>query len=755
MDKDHLRHRAEQLLEKMQQGFAAAEHIELREIVHELNVHQIELELQNDELAASNNMLERLRQQAEKTRNAFALLYDHAPIGLVIINESGLICHCNTKALAMFNLPDRKVFDNPLANFIEPQSRMLWWARFKSFIHNPEGKKIELQLLSGQESGFYVEITGKKLSDWFSSDFLQRENDDSQYCLLTMTDINDRKKSEEKLLLSASVFENSSEAIMITDANNRIVSANPAFTRITGYPFEEVRGRNPSILASGQHDKEFYKNLWQALLTIGHWQGEICNKRKNGECYPEWLSISALKSEDGKFFRFIAIFSDITTERAVQNLINYQATHDQLTGLPNRTLFHDRLQQYLNAAMRNGLLVTLLFIDLDGFKNINDTLGHSVGDELLIGVAQRLGGIFRSADTFARLGGDEFVVILDEMHSTMQAAVIAKKILRELNRPFHTENADLTISASIGIAVYPKDATDCETLVKYADNAMYAAKQAGRNQYHFFKKEMQLASLYKYSLEKDLKTALLQDQIEVFLQPIVDLATWQIVGAEALARWRHSRDGFIPPSEFIAIAEECGMIGQLGYIIANKACAAAESWIEATPAPLYLSINKSVQQFRMDYQCKDLLRAVSSSRFPIERLVIEITESILMLSYKDYTQTLNKMRDQGIKIFLDDFGTGFSSLSYLKKLPVDKVKIDGSFVKDVLIDKHDASLVEAIISMTHKLGLETIAEGIESSGQAAYLLKQGCHYGQGYYFDKPMPPEAFLKLIQRSLAIDR
>jgi len=751
IDEKRLRVRAEELTKSEGHADLKSAEIPLKEALHELKVHQIELELQNEELRDTVGRLEELKTNAEKSRNAFIQLYDSTQMGFVVINDIGMICHCNATALNWFKLPERKFFHRPFVDLIHAEDKAQWRIRWKGFMRQPENKQMELRMLFVGDRVCYVEIQGKKLNDWFKNDFLRCDEETSDYYLLSINDVDERKKAEEQLTLAASVFENSAEGIVITNAENQITSVNPAFSRITGYSLADVYGKNPSVLASGKHDQAYYQSMWELLLSQGHWQGEIWNRRKSGEVYPEWLTLRVMKDISGRIFRYIAIFSDISSQKKVQNLMNYQATHDALTGLPNRILFYDRLQQSLRQAKRNKTFVALFFMDLDGFKGINDSLGHSVGDELLVGVAKRINEMVRCSDTFARLGGDEFVVILNDLRAVSQVTPIAQKILEKVSQPFPSSQGELSISGSLGIAIYPKDAEACENLVQYADNAMYAAKKSGRNQLHFFKKEMQLATEQKYQLEQELKSALRLGQLDVFFQPIIDLLNDNIVGAESLVRWRHPIRGLLEPDQFIPLAEESGLIGQLGNLVVEKALVQAEAWQEVTGLPpLYLTMNMSAQQFRLDPHCSTLLQIIERHRFPADRIVIEITESVMMLSDKDCLSVLNRLRDRGIRIFLDDFGTGFSSLSYLKKLPVDRVKIDRSFIKDILVDVQNAALVEAIISMTHKLSLETIAEGIETKEQASYLIEHGCTYGQGYHFGKPMRPEQFLALITSS-----
>lgn len=717
-----------------------------KEILRELSSHQTELERQNKQLQAINLELDVEKKHAEKAKDAFSYLCDHTSVGFVIVNSAGLIVQCNHAFVSMLEMDAKPIVNTLLANIVDSRDRELYLSSLNNFFKQADPKKLEIRLLTYAKSkSITIELTGRRIDHWIADTLFTQQSDSDEFLLLTVLDIDDRKQAEENLLLSASFFDHALEGIIITDADNKIICVNSAFSHITGYSFDEVKGQNPKIFSSGKQGKEFYRQMWSELLLKGSWQGEVWDQRKNAETFPIWMNISFLSDKTGKPYRFIAIFSDITEEKKAQGVIAFQATHDQLTGIPNRTLFFDRLQQALASAKRNNLLVALLFIDLDGFKRINDTLGHNMGDKLLVAVAVRLKAVFRATDTFARFGGDEFVVILDKLHSPLEAITIARKILQELSEPFKADITELVISASIGIAIFPLDTENEENLVQFADKAMYEAKKSGRNQYHFFKQEMQLAVEKKYSIEKDLKIALSNNQLQVYFQPIVNLESGGIVGAEALLRWLHPEKGFIAPADFIPIAEECGLITKIGVWVAENAFAAANRWNSADA--IYMSINKSVHEFRYESHCLDLMAIAKNSGFPLDRVVLEITETVMMLMYSDNVGKFKKLRSEGIKIFLDDFGTGYSSLSNLKKLPIDTVKIDHSFVGDISMEKHDNSLIEAMISMTNKLGLETIAEGIELEGQATFLLNLGCRFGQGYYLGRPLPHAEFLSLI--------
>ncbi|OIQ82725.1 cyclic di-GMP phosphodiesterase Gmr [mine drainage metagenome] len=559
-----------------------------------------------------------------------------------------------------------------------------------------------------------------------------------------------RKLGEESLRLAASVYEASGEGIMITDADNRIVAVNPAFTTITGYLPEEAVGKNPRIFNSGRHDEAFYRAMWNDINASGHWQGEIWDKRKNGEVYPKWLSINTIFSEDGEVLRRIALFTDNTQKREAEQLIWRQANFDFLTGLPNRQMFHDRLDQDIKKAHRAGLPLALLFIDLDRFKEVNDTLGHDVGDAMLKDAAARLSACVRETDTVARLGGDEFIVILGELDDAGVVERVAQDILRSMAEPFRLENEVVYASASIGITLYPEDATACETLLTNADQAMYAAKQQGRNRYHYFTPAMQRAALSRMRLTGELRGALADDQFRLFYQPIVELDTGAIHKAEALIRWQHPQRGRISPADFISIAEDTGLIVDIGEWVFREAARQASIWRATHHPEFQISINKSPVQFR-DESAKylpwpDQLQQLGQSG---QSIVVEMTEGMLMDVSEAINNKLLAFRDTGIQVSLDDFGTGYSSLSYLKKFDIDYLKIDQSFTRNLEPGSDDMALCEAIIVMAHKLGMKVIAEGVETEQQRDLLLAAGCDYGQGYLFSRPVPADQFEALLRR------
>jgi diguanylate cyclase (GGDEF)-like protein/PAS domain S-box-containing protein len=575
---------------------------------------------------------------------------------------------------------------------------------------------------------------------------------DGRRLMMTMAvDVTERRLAEDEMRLSSLVFQNSSEGMTVTDADGTIISVNPAFTALTGYSLSEVIGQNPRLLKSGRHDEAFYRTMWSQLETTGRWQGEIWNKRKNGEVYAERLTINTIFDAGGKPHRHVALFSDITEKKHSEELIWRQANFDSLTGLPNRRMFHDRLDQELKKARRSFVPLALMFLDLDEFKGINDTLGHDMGDELLKEVTRRLHVCVREADTVARLGGDEFTVILTNLTDAHGVERVAKGILRELAEPFNLGGTTIRITASIGITVYPDDGTTFDELMKNADQAMYAAKNQGRNRYHYFTPVMQEAAYQRMHLGNDLRVALHGNQFQLYYQPIIDLSTGQIRKAEALIRWQHPERGLVSPAAFIPIAEETGAIFEIGNWVFREAAAQVDRWRAAYAPDFQVSINKSPAQFNGGDTCQDAwLLHLRDRKLPGNSIVVEITEGLLLDASVDTKNKLLGFRDAGIQVAIDDFGTGYSSLAYLQKLDIDYLKIDQAFVRDLAPQSKNVALCTAIVAMAHALGLKVIAEGVETKEQKELLIAAGCDYGQGYYFCRPEPADVFEHMLKTS-----
>lgn len=590
------------------------------------------------------------------------------------------------------------------------------------------------QIINVEISAVVVEVNGQKLV----------------YC--AERDISERKHIEEELNLASLVLKNSSDGMVVTDESNRIIAINPACTSITGYSLEEVKGKDPKIFGSGKHDKSFYEKMWRSLAETGRWQGEIWDKHKNGEIQAKWLTINAVLNADGSMHRHVALFSDITQRKQSEELIWKQANFDTLTELPNRRMFLDRLQVEAKKLDRSRLTLALLLIDLDQFKEVNDTLGHAVGDNLLKEAARRILSCVRDSDTVARLGGDEFTVILSGLADSKSVENITQKIIDKLAEPFYLEDEIVYISASVGITLYPNDADNIDELMKNADQAMYVSKKNGRNRFSYYTHSLQDAAQKRLRMTTDLRKALAEHQFRIEFQPIVELASGRIFKAEALLRWYHPEQGVISPMEFIPLAEETGLIHSIGDWVFKQAAHWSKRWSSMYGADFQISVNKSPIQFRLEGNgfsgnWAGYLQELGLSG---KNLVVEITEGLLLNAEANVTDKLLGFRDIGIQVAIDDFGTGYSSLSYLKKFDIDYLKIDQSFVRNLSTDEDDVALCEAIIVMAHKLGLKVIAEGVETVRQRVILEVAGCDYAQGYLFSKPVTPEELEKLLSLS-----
>lgn len=563
-------------------------------------------------------------------------------------------------------------------------------------------------------------------------------------------DITARHEAEENNRLMAKVFANSSEAIIITDADNRIIAINDAFTRLTGYLAEDVVGRDPHLLSAGRTPPEVYEQMWRSLETAGTWQGELFDRRKNGEVYPKWLAISVARDTAGKVTNYIGSFVDISERKASEERMRHLALHDPLTGLLNRFSLQERLAQALGFAKRNDKLLAVMLIDLDRFKAINDALGHQVGDQLLIQVADRLAQSVRDSDIVARLGGDEFVIVLPDIESPAQAAHVAEKIVQVVSQPYLIEGSEQRTSPSIGISLFPSDAVDGGDLVKKADVAMYHAKALGRSTYQYFTHEMQAVADQRMLIEAELRTALAQQQFVLHYQPQLDLRTGRLVGVEALVRWQHPLRGLVPPLDFIPVAEETGLIIPLGNWVLQEACRQLGEWIAGGIGHIRISVNLSASQF-LDKELPGRVHALLQEHgLGADKLDLEVTESMSMASPDKTIALMQELREHGLSLSIDDFGTGYSSLAYLKMFPISTLKIDRSFVKDIETDHNDADICDVTVLLAHKLGLDVVAEGVETEEQLKYLLSIGCEKVQGYLISRPLPADRVENFIRNN-----
>ena len=555
------------------------------------------------------------------------------------------------------------------------------------------------------------------------------------------------RTSETSLRLAYKVIEASHDAVMITDAKGIIQSVNPSFCKLTGYSADEALGQTPSLLSSGQHDHLFYQQMWQGLQQQGYWQGEIWNKRKNGEIYPEWLSISAVRNDQGAINQYAAIFSDITERKKREQKIHELAYFDELTGLANRRLFQDRLEQALANAKRHHHQLAVLFLDLDLFKRINDTLGHQAGDEALRQVAKRLQKASRAGESVARLGGDEFTMLVPECEAKEEIVKLAQRIVAQFELPFQIQQNELALTTSVGISIYPQHGHTASELLKCADAAMYQAKESGRNNYSIYNSSLGQRHDQALQLEQALRKALSQQQLQVHYQPKVELKTGQLHSLEALVRWKDQELGQVAPADFIPIAETLGLIHQLGQQVLRQVCHQIQQW---GPLAVPVAVNISAKELADPQFLPQLKQILAESDVDPQLLELEITESCLLPERAAETQrVLQKLRQLGIRLAIDDFGTGYSSLSYLRHLPIDCLKIDRSFIKTLPDNTNDRQITSAIIAMANAMGLDVIAEGVESQAQQEFLLTAGCKFGQGYWFGKAENAASTLLLLQK------
>jgi diguanylate cyclase (GGDEF)-like protein/PAS domain S-box-containing protein len=575
------------------------------------------------------------------------------------------------------------------------------------------------------------------------------EDGGARSLVATSQDVTSQYQMESRLQLLASAFQYSGEAILITDSANHIVTVNPAFTKLTGYTAEDALGRNPSFLSAGRTTPEEYREMWRRIIEYGFWQGEIWDRRKDGGIYPKWVSISVIRDNEGGVRHYIAHFTDISSERAADAQLEHIAHHDVLTGLLNRLSLKGRLDQALAAARREGVQVALLFIDLDRFKVINDTLGHHIGDKLLIEVAGRLRDSVRDSDVVARLGGDEFVIMLSSMESSGSAAVVAEKLIRNIGDPYQIDGYDLYTTPSIGIAIFPIDGEDGDTLMKNADAAMYHAKAAGRNNSQFFDARMNDAALERLKIEHSLRQALAREEFCVYYQPLIDLATGKVDGVEALVRWQHPEMGMVSPASFIGIAEETGLIQPIGEWVFWSACRQLAAFNAAGFSGLKMSINISAMQLRNGNLPVLAKGAIELFGLEPSTLMFEITESVAMHQPEETVRILNSLHDMGVGLAIDDFGTGYSSLSYLRMFPINHLKLDRSFVREIGLGPDSSVICDATIGLAHNLGLKLVAEGVETQAQYDYLRQKGCDLIQGYLFSRPIPADQVLEYIRQ------
>ncbi len=676
-------------------------------------------------------------------------ILDNAMDAVISTDQDGMVSGWNHEAERMFGYQAEQAIGRDLSELIVPANyREAHRHGMQRFVQTGNasiiGKRVEITGMRVDGTEFPIELTvaATHLNGSYSFNAFVR-------------DITARKEAEDCMRIAAATFE-TQEAILITDADSNIVRVNQAFQSITGYKADEVVGKNPRILQSGRHDVGFYKAMWSALIDTGKWSGEVWDKRKNGDIYPKDMTITAIRDQNEKVTSYVAVFTDISLRKESEQRIHQLAFYDPLTALPNRRLLFDRLQQAMSVSMRNGHYGALLFLDMDHFKTINDTQGHAVGDLLLIEVAHRLKRCVREGDSVARLGGDEFVILLEDMgirpdEAAASVELIAETVRNELGLPYLLNDFEYRTTTSIGVSLFPGHQESVEDLLMHADVAMYQAKSAGRNVIRFFDPEMQMALDARAGLESDMRRALDKKQFLLHYQVQVD-SRGKATGAEVLLRWKHPERGFVFPDQFIPLAEETGLIVPVGLWVLKTACAQLKVW-QGSPLTrdLTLAVNVSAKQFHQEDFVVQIQHALLESGAKPSQLKLELTESTVLENVDDTIRTMREIKMLGVDFSMDDFGTGYSSLQYLKRLPLDQIKIDKSFVRDIASDPNDVAIVQTIIAMTDALGLNVIAEGVETIEQRDFLDKHGCHAFQGYLFSKPVVIDEFEVLLNTLL----
>jgi diguanylate cyclase (GGDEF)-like protein/PAS domain S-box-containing protein len=679
---------------------------------------------------------------AEKSQRLLQAIMNSAPTLIYVFDREGRLLFCNQQFEKAVGHSRESMIGTLRTDFLPAAIAEQHHNNDQSVLAN--GQALSIEESNQENDGEHTYLTLKSA--------LRDADGEINAVIGVSTDITSRKKAEKDLQLASTIFANTADGIIVTDPAGTIVLTNPAFTQITGYSAAEAQGKNPRILQSDHQDAGFYRTMWQALGSVGLWQGEIWNRRKNGELFPEWLSITTVLDPCGAVSNYVGVFSDISAIKRSQAELEHLAHFDPLTELPNRSLFHDRLSHALERAGRYNQHVAVMVLDLDGFKTVNDSLGHPIGDQLLQQVAHRLKDCVRVEDTVARLGGDEFSVVLANLKSGDNIVDIARKILDSIERPFSINGHAAMVSTSIGIAVFPEDGTTPDLLIRNADAAMYQSKAAGRNTYHYYQPEMTQAAQRRLASEQALRRAIERQEFEVWYQPQLNLATGGLIGAEALVRWRDPERGLIPPNEFIPLAESTGMIIPIGEQVLRQVCQDITKWQTSNLNPGKVGVNVAGPQlFRSDF-IGLLCDVIEKFAIPPSALEIEITETCVLDNPELARQLLDTIQDMGISIAIDDFGTGYSSLSHLKKLPIDTLKIDRSFVSDLPDHPHDIAITRAILAMGRSLGFDVIAEGVETKEQQKFLLDEGCIQGQGYLFAKPMPFTEFTYWLQARYA---
>ena len=710
--------------------------MELEELEHEkLREHIDVIKQLQTELADTNKGLLALAVELEQSEEKYSSILKHAAETIFTFTQEGIIETTNPAASFLFGYDESELLGMNIDVLIPKFSQ----------ISPPVNLEEKVSQLNGEPVIYGFKKDGSEFPIEFTLGRPVYRN--QRQWLVIIRDITERKKAEEGLRLMAKIFEGSKDAIVITDTRSRIIDANEAFTTLTGYDKSEVLHQHPAILNSHRHGDNFYYVLRRTLLKTGAWSGEVWTRRKNNEIYPIWLSLYSVKDEKNITTHFVGIFSDITARKASENQLKQLAHYDALTGLANRTQFIERLKWTIELAKRNKEQAALVFLDLDRFKLVNDTLGHQAGDELLVEVAQRLKSCVREVDMVSRLAGDEFTIILSSIQTPDDAGTVAKKIIQALTLPVQLEGRDVFISTSMGITVFPMDGITVNHLIKNADTAMYHAKERGRNNYQYFANTMNQKVLDELEMETNLRQALQNEEFSLCYQPQFNLKTKEMIGVEVLLRWKHPILGAISPAIFIPHAEKSDLIIAIGEWVLRTACTRSMVWQSQGLKPLRISVNLSGMQLKQNDLIDKIKLILAETCLPAAFLELELTEGVLMDNVDTTINTLRQLKEMGIRLSIDDFGTGYSSLSYLKRFPIDTLKIDQSFIREITTDSDDNAIASTIIAMAHNLRLKVIAEGVETHEQAAMLEEKKCDEVQGYLFGRPLLEHDLCKLL--------
>lgn len=663
--------------------------------------------------------------------NNLMMTVEQAPLGIALVDRAHRIHYANSAFGEVLGTPNTDLIGTPI----------------ELLCRTDDLRRVHAAFLAGDGRGFtwrgdlrFKRADGEIRWGRLAVTPIRDERGAVTHHAVTAEDITDRRETVEKLRRASLVFSASRDGILITDPSAHIIDANAAFEAITGYPRSELVGRKTSIIRGPRHGANFFADMWRALNERGHWEGEIWNRKRDGTLYPQWTSISAVRDEHGEISQYVAICTDITERKATEERIRHLAFHDEMTGLPNRFLLGRRFETAVDAARAGGASLALLYVDLDRFKNVNDTLGHGFGDKLLRAAAGRLVELVGPTDTVSRPGGDEFIVLSGEALGHDAVADLAGRMLAALSEPYRIDGHEVAVPASIGIAVFPEHGGDLETLMKRADAAMYHAKAVGRNRFRFFEEALDRRTTEFFRVENALRGALRRGELTLHYQPQVDLRSGAWVGVEALSRWTSPELGPVTPDRFIPVAEETGLILELGAWVLDEACRQASEW-RKRGAMMTMSVNLAMPQFRQDDLIGMVRGALERWNLPPSALELEVTESALMTDAEHTTRALEGLRRLGVGLAIDDFGTGYSSLAYLKRFPVDKLKIDKSFVRDLTSESDDARICRAIIGLAEAFRLSVVAEGVETGNQRDWLRDAGCVLGQGWLFSKAVSPD--------------